>query len=260
MVHLSQLHKAFNDLPVLAGLDFHAQKGKTTSIIGPSGTGKSTMLRCINLLETPDSGTVRIGDCVINFDTLKKVPHAKRQKEMLTMRRLTGMVFQGFHLFPHKTIIENIMEGPVQVLKEERQEVRERALALLKKVDLLDKKDAYPSTLSGGQQQRAAIARALGMRPEVLLFDEPTSALDPELEREVLKVIRDIANEDNTMLIVTHNLRFAKEVSDYVAFMDGGKVAAYGSPDEIFGRKLTSLSSRTAEFLDAMLPPMDYAI
>lgn len=198
----------------------------------------------------PDAGEVCIGDRRIRFDKHTDGSHLQRQRDILALRRHTGMVFQGFHLFPHKTILENIMEGPVQVLKQNPEEVKETALFLLEKVELFDKKDAYPSTLSGGQQQRAAIARALGMKPDVLLFDEPTSALDPELEREVLKVIRNLIKENNTMIIVTHNLLFGKEVGDFVAFVDQGRIAAYGSPGEIFGGKTIK---RAQAFIAAML-------
>ena len=168
----------------------------------------------------------------------------------------SGMVFQNFQLFPHKTVLENIMEGPVLVKKEEPRDVRTFALALLEKVEMSDKKDSYPATLSGGQQQRVAIARALGMRPDVLLFDEPTSALDPELEREVLKVIRTLVEENNTMIIVTHNLLFAREVADFIAFLDNGEVTAYGTPKEIFGK---AMPKRVSDFITAMSPE-DYTI
>ncbi|MDR3342380.1 MAG: amino acid ABC transporter ATP-binding protein [Treponema sp.] len=253
MVFLSHINKRFGNLAVLKDMSFHAPRGKTTVIIGPSGSGKSTLLRCINLLEMPDEGEVRIADSVVAFTTKKETADLRnrwrRQQDILALRQHTGMVFQGFHLFPHKTILENIMEGPLQVLKQHPETVRERALSLLKKVDLLDKKDSYPSTLSGGQQQRAAIARALGMEPDVLLFDEPTSALDPELEREVLAVIRALVKENITMIIVTHNLLFAKEVGDLVAFVDGGQIAALGTPADIFGGKTIK---RAADFIAAM--------
>ncbi|MDR1147318.1 MAG: amino acid ABC transporter ATP-binding protein [Spirochaetaceae bacterium] len=260
MVYLSGVKKSFKlehgkTLPVLNGINFHAPRGKTTAIIGPSGAGKSTMLRCINLLEIPDEGTVRVAGKEIRFEKNENPPfgkaHFARQKEILSLRRHTGMVFQNFQLFPHKTVLENIMEGPVIVKKENPQEAREFALSLLEKVGMPDKKDSYPSTLSGGQQQRAAIARAMGMRPDVLLFDEPTSALDPELEREVLKVIRTLIQENNTMIIVTHNLLFAREVADFIAFLDGGEAAAFGTPAEIFGK---SAPARVAAFIAAMSP------
>ncbi|GHU61220.1 arginine ABC transporter ATP-binding protein [Spirochaetia bacterium] len=261
MVHLSHISKQFGDLKVLKDISFHAPRGKTTVVIGPSGSGKSTLLRCINLLETPDAGEVRIANTAVSFDdqNAKSPFHHRlhRRAEILTLRQHTGMVFQGFHLFPHKTILENVMEGPVQVLKRKPEEVRDMALSLLEKVELVDKKDCYPATLSGGQQQRAAIARALGMNPDVLLFDEPTSALDPELEREVLKVIRALVQENNTMIIVTHNLLFAKEIGDLVVFVDSGQITATGAPAEIFGGKTTK---RAGEFIAAMLPPMEYVI
>jgi cystine transport system ATP-binding protein len=189
MVYLNGIKKSFKQgprkmLPVLRNIDFHAPKCRTTAIIGPSGAGKSTMLRCINLLEIPDGGALRVADKEIRFAVNENHKpfgrsHSARQSEILSLRRHTGMVFQNFQLFPHKTVLENIMEGPVLVKREDPGEARDFALALLEKVEMSDKKDCYPSTLSGGQQQRAAIARAMGMRPDVLLFDEPTSALDP---------------------------------------------------------------------------------
>ncbi|MDR3191553.1 MAG: amino acid ABC transporter ATP-binding protein [Treponema sp.] len=271
MVYLDTIKKSFKTralkrephkaLPVLRNINFHAPKGKTTVIIGPSGAGKSTMLRCINLLEIPDEGLLRVAGKEIRFTKndpppLLSTSHFTRQREILDLRRHTGMVFQNFQLFPHKTVLENIMEGPVLVKKEDPREARAVALALLEKVEMSDKKDSYPSTLSGGQQQRVAIARALGMRPDVLLFDEPTSALDPELEREVLTVIRTLVQENNTMIIVTHNLFFAREVADFIAFLDGGEVAAYGTPAEIFGK---AMPQRVTDFITAMSPE-DYTI
>jgi cystine transport system ATP-binding protein len=265
MVYLNAVKKNFKQgyklLPVLRDINFHAPRGKTTALIGPSGAGKSTLLRCINLLEIPDGGILRVAGKEIRFDKNEKHPplgksYFARQREILDLRRHTGMVFQNFQLFPHKTVLENIMEGPVLVKKEDPEEVRAFALALLEKVEMSDTKDSYPSTLSGGQQQRAAIARALGMRPDVLLFDEPTSALDPELEREVLKVIRTLVEENNTMIIVTHNLLFAREVADFIAFLDGGEVAAYGTPEEVFG---PAMPKRVSDFI-AALSPGDYSI
>ncbi|MDR2796255.1 MAG: amino acid ABC transporter ATP-binding protein [Spirochaetaceae bacterium] len=266
MVHLCGVKKSFRQgphglLPVLRNINFHAPGGKTTVLIGPSGAGKSTMLRCVNLLEIPDEGVLRVAGKEIRFEKNENHPplgksHFVRQQEILALRRHTGMVFQNFQLFPHKTVLENIMEGPVLVKKENPNEARDFALALLEKVEMSDKKDSYPSTLSGGQQQRAAIARALGMRPDVLLFDEPTSALDPELEREVLKVIRTLVQENNTMIIVTHNLIFAREVADFIAFLDGGEVVAYGTPAEIFSK---IIPKRVGDFITAMSPE-DYRI
>jgi cystine transport system ATP-binding protein len=260
MVYLDAVSKSFKQgphkaLPVLRNISFHAPRGKTTAIIGPSGAGKSTMLRCINLLELPDAGTVQVAGKKISFEKSDVSPLSKlyftRQREILDLRRHTGMVFQNFQLFPHKTVLENIMEGPVLVKKEDPHEARAFALSLLAKVEMSEKRDSYPATLSGGQQQRAAIARALGMKPDVLLFDEPTSALDPELEREVLKVIQTLVQENNTMIIVTHNLRFAREVADYIAFLDNGEVAACGKPEEIFG---ASMPKRVTDFIAAMRP------
>ncbi|MDR2392824.1 MAG: amino acid ABC transporter ATP-binding protein [Treponema sp.] len=266
MVYLKAVKKSFKQGPhkvlqVLGNINFHAPRGKTTVLIGPSGAGKSTMLRCINLLEIPDEGLLQVAGKEIRFEKNETpAPLSKsyfaRQREILDMRRHTGMVFQNFQLFPHKTVLENIMEGPVLVKKEEPKEAQALALALLEKVEMSDKKDSYPSTLSGGQQQRVAIARALGMKPDVLLFDEPTSALDPELEREVLKVIRTLVEENNTMIIVTHNLLFAREVADFIAFLDGGEVVAYGTPREVFGK---AMPKRVSDFITAMVPE-DYVI
>ncbi|MDR2343391.1 MAG: amino acid ABC transporter ATP-binding protein [Spirochaetaceae bacterium] len=266
MVFLNAVKKSFRQgphraLPVLRNINFHAPRGKTTVLIGPSGAGKSTMLRCVNLLEIPDEGVLRVAGKELRFEKNEKRPpfgkaYFARQREILSLRRHTGMVFQNFQLFPHKTVLENIMEGPVLVKKENPNEARDFALALLEKVEMYDKKDSYPSTLSGGQQQRAAIARALGMRPDVLLFDEPTSALDPELEREVLNVIRTLVKENNTMIIVTHNLIFAREVADFIAFLDGGELLVRGTPGEIFSG---AVPKRVSDFIAAM-SPQDYAI
>ena len=211
------------------------QSNKTTVIIGSSGSGKSTLLRCINLLEIPDSGVIKWENEILDFET--KIPKSVCQN----FTKKTGMVFQSFNLFPHKTAIENIIEAPITVLKKSKEIAVGEAVDLLKKVGLEDKKDSYPWQLSGGQQQRIAIARALAMNPDILffdeptilLFDEPTSALDPELEADVLKLIRELAKENYTILVVTHNMAFARDVSDEVVFVDKGEILAHGSYDEL---------------------------
>lgn len=208
-------------------VDLQIQSNKTTVIIGSSGSGKSTLLRCINLLEIPDSGVIKWENEILDFET--KIPKSVCQN----FTKKTGMVFQSFNLFPHKTAIENIIEAPITVLKKSKEIAVGEAVDLLKKVGLEDKKDSYPWQLSGGQQQRIAIARALAMKPEILLFDEPTSALDPELEADVLKLIRELAKENYTILVVTHNMAFARDVSDEVVFVDKGEILAHGSYDEL---------------------------
>ncbi len=216
------------------------EKGKVIVVIGPSGSGKTTMLRCLNILEIPTSGHITIENKQLDFST--KVT----KKAITDFRKLTGMVFQSYNLFPHKTAIENVMEGPITVKKQSKEKTRMKAADLLNKVGLGDKIDFYPFQLSGGQQQRVGIARALAMEPEVMLFDEPTSALDPELVGEVLKVIKQLANEGMTMIIVTHEMKFAKEVADEVIFMDGGYIVEKGSPHEIFSEPK---EARTRQFL-----------
>lgn len=228
MIAVRQLYKRFAALEVLKGIDLTVPQGKVVVIIGPSGSGKTTLLRCLNVLEVPTSGQIRIGDVTLDFNG--KVD----KKQIMRLRRQTGMVFQAFHLFPHMTAIENVMEGPLTVKRENREAVREKAMSLLAKVGLADKADAYPYQLSGGQQQRIGIARALAMDPQVMLFDEPTSALDPELVAEVLKVIKELAQEGMTMMIVTHEMGFAREVADEVIFMDGGVIVERGKPDALF--------------------------
>ena len=231
---VEDLHKSFGDLEVLRGVSLAAHEGDVLSIIGASGSGKSTFLRCINLLEQPDKGNIRIGDESIRF-TMKKnarVPADMKQVERLRSR--LGMVFQSFNLWSHMTVLQNVIEVPIHVLGVEKKEARERAEHYLQRVGLWEKRDAYPAFLSGGQQQRAAIARALAIQPRVMLFDEPTSALDPELVGEVLKVIRDLANEGRTMLLVTHEMKFARDVSTQVVFLHEGQVEERGAPDKVF--------------------------
>ena len=231
MINIKDLHKSFGDNEILKGIDLQIKKGETTIIIGPSGSGKTTLLRCINLLEMPKRGTISIGDSNLTFGEGKN----RTEKEILTLRKNTGMVFQGFHLFPHKSVVENIMEGPITVLKQSKKEAYDKAVRLLAKVGLSERANSYPHELSGGQQQRVAIARAMAIEPLVLLFDEPTSALDPELAAEVLKVMKELSLEGMTMVIVTHNMSFAREVADNIVFIDNGLIIEKGSPNEIFG-------------------------
>lgn len=230
MIELQQIHKSFGSLEVLKGVDLSLPRGSVLVIIGPSGSGKTTLLRCMNLLETPSSGSVRIGGTAISFAS---GAHPK-PADVLALRRQTGMVFQAYNLFPHMTVLQNVMEGPVTVQKRPREEARADALDMLAKVGLGDKADAYPHQLSGGQQQRVGIARAMAVGPEVLLFDEPTSALDPELVGEVLKVMKELASEGMTMVVVTHEMKFASEAADRVIFMDQGQIVEEGPPEVLF--------------------------
>jgi len=241
------LHKSFGSVEVLKGISFGAHEGEVVSILGSSGSGKSTLLRCINLLEIPDSGEVVVGDEMIRMQRMrdgKSRPADQAQVERIRSR--LGMVFQSFNLWSHKTILENIIEAPIHVQKRPRKACIEEAEALLAKVGIADKRDHYPSHLSGGQQQRAAIARALAMQPKVMLFDEPTSALDPELVGEVLRVMRDLAAEGRTMLVVTHEMGFARDVSSRVVFLHKGLVEEDGKPEEVF---VNSRSERFKQFI-----------
>lgn len=250
MIQLQNIHKSFGKNEVLKGVDINVNKGDIISILGPSGSGKTTLLRCINFLDKATSGTVKIDDLSLDAKTASK-------KEIIELRKKTAMVFQNYNLFQHKTVLENIIEGPVIVQKRNKKEAIEQAHELLKKVGLSHKADAYPSSLSGGQQQRVGIARALAMNPQVLLFDEPTSALDPELVGEVLDVIRKIAKEGITMIIVTHEMNFAREVSNHIIFMDGGIVVEEGTPQEIF---LETKQERTKQFLQRLTPELTFEI
>ncbi|MFJ7728397.1 amino acid ABC transporter ATP-binding protein [Neobacillus sp. NPDC097160] len=241
MISIKGLYKQFGQLEVLKGIDLEVEKGKVVVVIGPSGSGKTTMLRCLNVLEIPTKGAISIDGQSLDFS--KDVP----KKKVTSFRRLTGMVFQGYNLFPHKTALENVMEGPVVVKGESKAAARKKASALLEKVGLGEKQDYYPAQLSGGQQQRVGIARALAMEPEVMLFDEPTSALDPELVGEVLKVMKDLAAEGMTMIVVTHEMRFARDAADEVIFMDNGVIVERNKPAEIF---TNPKEERTKKFLN----------
>ncbi|MBH8596797.1 MULTISPECIES: amino acid ABC transporter ATP-binding protein [unclassified Thermoactinomyces] len=245
MIQVKNLQKSFGNLQVLTGIDLEIEKGSVVCIIGPSGSGKSTFLRCLNLLEIPDQGELSIGGETISIAGGKVSP-----KEIKKLRAKTGMVFQSFNLFPHRTVLENVVEGPVVVKGEDKAEARKKAERLLEKVGLAEKKDVFPGQLSGGQQQRVAIARALAMEPEVLLFDEPTSALDPELVGEVLKTMKELAKEKQTMVIVTHEMSFARDVADLVVFMDHGKIVEMGRPEEVF---TSPREQRTRQFLAKLL-------
>ncbi|MCW2245193.1 octopine/nopaline transport system ATP-binding protein [Azospirillum fermentarium] len=250
-VVVHDLHKSFGPLEVLKGVSLTAKEGSVVTLIGSSGSGKSTLLRCINLLEVPDRGRIVIGGEEIGLKTTRggrTIPADQRQVERIRTR--LGMVFQSFNLWTHMTILENVIEAPVHVLGVPRAEAVDRARKLLDKVGILAKADAYPVQLSGGQQQRAAIARALAMQPKVMLFDEPTSALDPELVGEVLLVIRQLADEGNTMVMVTHEMGFAREVSTEVVFLHQGRVEEQGPPDRVL---VTPESDRVRQFLSRHL-------
>ena len=240
MIRVSNLHKSFGKNDVLKGIDEHIEKGEVVVVIGPSGSGKSTFLRCLNLLEEPTSGKIIFED---NDITDKKVDINKIREKM-------GMVFQQFNLFPHKTVLENLTIAPIKVKGLSKAEAEKKAMELLERVGLSNKAKAYPSSLSGGQKQRIAIARALAMEPDVMLFDEPTSALDPEMVGEVLNVMKDLAKEGMTMVVVTHEMGFAKEVSDRVIFMDGGYIVEEGTPEEVFAN---TKSDRCINFLSAVM-------
>ena len=240
MIRVNNLHKSFEKNEVLKGINEHIEKGEVVVVIGPSGSGKSTFLRCLNLLEEPTGGEIIFEGKNI---TDKKVNINKLREKM-------GMVFQQFNLFPHKTVLENITIAPIKVKKMKKSDAEAKAIRLLEKVGLENKKDAYPAQLSGGQKQRIAIARALAMEPDVMLFDEPTSALDPEMVGEVLNVMKDLAKEGMTMVIVTHEMGFAKEVSDRVIFMDGGYIVEEGTPEEVFAN---TKSDRCINFLSAVM-------
>ncbi|GJF22970.1 amino acid ABC transporter ATP-binding protein [Streptomyces flaveolus] len=250
MVDIRSVHKSFGALEVLKGIDLTVRSGEVTVVLGPSGSGKSTLLRTVNHLEKVDRGAVTVDGALIGYrrtgDRLRELP----EREVLRQRTRIGFVFQNFHLFPHLTVLENITEAPVSALKRPRREAAEAARRLLDRVGLADKADAYPRHLSGGQQQRVAIARALALEPKLLLFDEPTSALDPELVGEVLDVIKDLARQGTTMIVVTHEIGFAREVADTVVFMDDGRIVEQGPPGDVLDRPR---HARTRAFLSKVL-------
>ncbi|HCL6038862.1 TPA: L-cystine ABC transporter ATP-binding protein YecC [Klebsiella michiganensis] len=245
-IEVKNLVKKFHGQTELHGIDLEVQQGEVVAIIGPSGSGKTTLLRSINLLEQPESGTIRVGD--VTIDAGRSINQQKTAIRRL--RQHVGFVFQNFNLFPHRTVMENIIEGPVIVKGEDKNESIARARELLTKVGLTGKENSYPRRLSGGQQQRVAIARALAMRPDVILFDEPTSALDPELVGEVLNTIRQLAQERRTMVIVTHEMSFARDVADRAIFMDQGRIVEQGEAKALFANPQ---HARTRQFLEKFL-------
>ncbi|GAA3102034.1 amino acid ABC transporter ATP-binding protein [Streptomyces echinatus] len=250
MVDIRSVHKSFGSLGVLRGVDLQVRAGEVTVVLGPSGSGKSTLLRTINHLEKVDRGTISVDGALMGYrragDKLYELP----EREVLRQRTRIGFVFQGFNLFPHLTVLDNVIEAPLSALRRPRAQVVESAHRLLERVGLGDKAGAYPRQLSGGQQQRVAIARALALEPRLLLFDEPTSALDPELVGEVLDVIRDLAARGTTMIVVTHEIAFAREVADTVVFMAEGRIVEQGTPEEVLG---APREERTRAFLAKVL-------
>ena len=246
ILEMKNIQKSFGGLRVLRDISMSVDNGEVVSIIGPSGSGKSTLLRCATLLETVDAGEIRYeGEAAVTTDEYGNAHYAPHEA-LRALKRYYGLVFQQFNLFPHYSVLKNVTDAPLTVQKRDRAEVKETAMELLRKMGLEDKAGCYPYQLSGGQQQRVAIARALAMRPEILFFDEPTSALDPELTGEVLKVIRQLAVEKMTMVIVTHEMNFARAVSDRVIFMDGGVIVEQGSPEQVFNNPT---QQRTKQFL-----------
>ena len=252
LIQIRGVHKFFGDLHVLRGIDLDITNGEVCVIMGPSGSGKSTLLRCLNQLETISAGEIFIDGELLGYrkDPSTGVLYDLTDKQIASQRSQIGMVFQRFNLFPHMTALENVMEGPIQVLGRPKEEVAREAQEYLELVGLGDRLNHYPSQLSGGQQQRVAIARALAMKPELMLFDEPTSALDPELVGEVLSVMQDLAKAGMTMVVVTHEVGFAREVADHVVFMDGGTIVEEGSPEDVI---VNPQNPRTQEFFSKVL-------
>ncbi|WP_284743046.1 amino acid ABC transporter ATP-binding protein [Amycolatopsis sp. RTGN1] len=252
VVSAQRICKSFGSVDVLKGIDLEVNEREVLCLIGPSGSGKSTLLRCINHLEKIDAGRLYVDGVLVGYRQRGDKLHELRESEVAFQRKDIGMVFQRFNLFPHMTALENVMEAPIQVRREPKAQVRERALELLDRVGLGDKAKNYPAQLSGGQQQRVAIARALAMKPKLMLFDEPTSALDPELVGDVLGVMKQLAKDGMTMVVVTHEMQFAREVADKVLFMDGGVVVEEGPPDQVIG---SPREERTKSFLARVLNP-----
>jgi polar amino acid transport system ATP-binding protein len=252
VVSAQKICKRFGKLEVLKGIDLEVHEREVLCLIGPSGSGKSTLLRCINHLEKIDAGRLYVDGELVGYKQRGDKLHELRESEIASQRKDIGMVFQRFNLFPHMTALENVMEAPVQVRREPKSKARERARELLDRVGLADKESTYPAQLSGGQQQRVAIARALAMQPKLMLFDEPTSALDPELVGDVLGVMRQLAKDGMTMVVVTHEMQFAREVADTVLFMDGGVVVEHGPPSQVIGEPK---HERTKSFLARVLNP-----
>lgn len=252
LIQIRGVHKFFGDLHVLRGIDLDIANGEVCVIMGPSGSGKSTLLRCLNQLETISAGEIFIDGELLGYrkDPSTGLLYDLTDKQIASQRSQIGMVFQRFNLFPHMTALENVMEGPIQVLGRPKEEVAREAQEYLELVGLGDRLNHYPSQLSGGQQQRVAIARALAMKPELMLFDEPTSALDPELVGEVLSVMQDLAKAGMTMVVVTHEVGFAREVADHVVFMDGGTIVEEGSPEDVI---VNPQNPRTQEFFSKVL-------
>jgi len=250
MVRAERVHKAYGRLEVLRGIDMSVDAGTVCVLLGPSGSGKSTFLRCLNHLEKINAGRIWIDGDLVGYRQRGDKLYELRDKQIAEQRRDIGMVFQRFNLFPHMTAVQNVMEAPVRVKRESKEAARDRALALLKRVGLADKTASYPAQLSGGQQQRVAIARALAMRPKLMLFDEPTSALDPELVGEVLDVMQDLARDGMTMIVVTHEIGFAREVGHQLVFMDAGMVVESGLPREVLSNPQ---HERTKAFLAKVL-------
>ncbi|WP_405446420.1 amino acid ABC transporter ATP-binding protein [Streptomyces achromogenes] len=250
MVDIRSVYKSFGSLDVLKGIDLQVRTGEVTVVLGPSGSGKSTLLRTINHLEKVDRGEISVDGALMGYRRSGNKLHELSEREVLRQRTRIGFVFQNFNLFPHLTVLENVTEAPVSALKRPRKAAEETALRLLERVGLADKAGAYPRQLSGGQQQRVAIARALALEPRLLLFDEPTSALDPELVGEVLDVIRDLAAQGTTMIVVTHEIAFAREVADTVVFMADGRIVEQGAPEQVLG---APREERTRTFLAKVL-------